>query len=467
MTLAEAQQPEDTEECGPLGPLPHEIVEGENLPEALEYVNEMFCTVLVGSRHLIGFTPMSPETGHREIRFMGEEAFKSYLRTYKVTRKGKTPLPLASVWLDWARHRDYDNTTVESDASKVHPRVWNLWDGFSLAPVKGDWSLMRDHMRDVFCKGNDIYFQYLLKWSAWCVQNPTSVPEVAVVLKGGEGAGKGFFARAMLKLFGSHGLAMQSPKMLVGAFNSHRALTCFAFADEAFFAGDPSADGILKATITEDMFMCEAKGVPAFPMKNRLKVLMSTNQDWAVRASKDARRYFVLQVGEQKVGNFDYFGELKKQMDNGGLAAMLYDLLTIDLKGFQVLARPSTAALQQEKVNSFGPAQRWAHTVLTSGQIGDIPIPRTKDKPADPGREGAFFSTRVLCDSLTLFLRGQPGRIPPPNVFGRFLRQLAGKRQLPGTSWGYYMSLERCQKAFEAMEAVPGLFDEEAEEASS
>jgi len=53
-----------------------------------------------------------------------------------------------------------------------------------------------------------------------------------------------------------------------------------------------------------------------------------------VPASSDERRYAVFNVNGNRAQDRDYFGPLAEQMANGGLAAMLHDLLEMDLDGF-------------------------------------------------------------------------------------------------------------------------------------
>ena len=67
----------------------------------------------------------------------------------------------------------------------------------------------------------------------------------------------------------------------------------------------------------------------------------STQSTWAVPASHDERRYLVLDVGDAQRRNREYFGAIRRQMEEeGGYAALLHMLLTMDLSGFDVTAVP-------------------------------------------------------------------------------------------------------------------------------
>ena len=54
------------------------------------------------------------------------------------------------------------------------------------------------------CDGDAQRFDYLLKWMANAVQHPDQPGQVAGVLRGGRGAGKGIVAKWFGRLFGQH-----------------------------------------------------------------------------------------------------------------------------------------------------------------------------------------------------------------------------------------------------------------------
>src|SRR6185312_4061578 len=67
-----------------------------------------------------------------------------------------------------------------------------------------------------------------------------------------------------------------------------------------------------------------------------------------------------------------YFKAIDAQMEAGGLAAMLHDLLTLDLSQFEVRHVPETAALVDQKrltLNARGGALAWLQDILEAGEI--------------------------------------------------------------------------------------------------
>jgi phage/plasmid-associated DNA primase len=183
---------------------------------------------------------------------------------------------------------------------------------------------------------------------ARCVQNPGKQAETAVDLKGEKGTGKGAVGRMMRKFFGTHALPITQAKQLVGSFNAHLADALFLLADEAFWAGDKQGEGALKGLITEDTVMIEPKGLNAFPMINRLKILILSNVEWVVPASADERRFFCLNVPSTFKSDVVYFTALHNAIDGPELSAFLDYLLKLDLSGFDHRNPPHTEALNEQ-----------------------------------------------------------------------------------------------------------------------
>ncbi len=276
----------------------------------------------------------------------------------------------ADVWLRHRRRRQFIGGVVfDPSATAPTPDVLNLWEGFAVEPRPGDWSLMREHIRVVICDGDHERFSYLKGWMARMVQRPAEQGEVAVVMKGGEGTGKGTLAKALMHITGHHGLAISNAKHLVGNFNAHLRDTVFLFADEALFAGDRAHVGALKSLITEPYLTVEGKFQNAVQTPNFLHVMMASNEEWVVPAAMDARRFFVLEVDESRKGDHAYFAAIWAQMKAGGYEAMLHELLAINLDTFNVRAVPVTEGLQRQKKLSLPTAEAWWLDCLERGYV--------------------------------------------------------------------------------------------------
>ncbi len=281
----------------------------------------------------------------------------------------KEKMPLAEWWLRHPQRRQYDRVVFRPMEDEYVDGCYNLWRGFAVEPIPGDCSLFLRHVRETLCGNDEDNYLYLLRWMARAVQFPGEPGQVAIVLKGRMGTGKSFFAKTFGRLFGRHYLAVSDSKRLVSNFNSHLRDCVVLFADEAFYAGDKKHESILKALITEEMLAIEAKGKDIEMGASCLHVIMSSNEDWAVPAAMDDRRFFILQVADEHRNAHAHFAAIQKQMEDGGYSALLHMLMTMDLTTFNVRARPETQALENEKLMSLGPIEAYWYECLRAGSL--------------------------------------------------------------------------------------------------
>jgi hypothetical protein len=229
---------------------------------------------------------------------------------------------------------------------------------------------MLEHIHEVLTSSSGAQAIYLAKWCAWAVQNPGLAAEVANVLKEREGAGKGAFVQAMLKMFGIHGLHISGRKHLVGNFNKHLMHCSLLYGDEVFWGGDIKEVGDLKRLITEPTLTIEPKMVDAFSMPNCLHIIMASNEDWVVPAGMNARRFAVMDVSPRRIGDGAYFDKLFAEMNGGGTAAMLHDLLSMDLQGWHPRQGvPQTDALLEQKMQSIRGVAALVYMVASEGKL--------------------------------------------------------------------------------------------------
>ncbi len=179
-----------------------------------------------------------------------------------------------------------------------------------MQPAPGDWSLHARHIWEVASEENQAVHEYVTNWLAWSFQHPGERAGVAFVMRGGQGIGKGILAQSWLRIFGANGHHIVDPGDLVGKFNGRQAYSLAVYADEALYAGDKKIEGVLKARITESTKRVEWKFADSVTMRNRDKIMMATNHDWAVPMDADDRRYFVTDVSPRYKGRKDYFDPL-------------------------------------------------------------------------------------------------------------------------------------------------------------
>jgi hypothetical protein len=381
--------------------------------DLIDEMNNKYCVVRIGGRTRV--MTFKTEFTRKVPEYLLLEDFKNFLLNRKVV-VGKGA-PLGHYWLSHPRRRQYEGVVYRPDIQdRVVDGRLNLWQGFATEPRQGDWSLMRNHIKEVLAANNAEIDQYTIRWSAWAVQNPGRRAEVAVVLMGDEGTGKGIYGRTMCGFFGQHSFHASSSDHLTGKHNEHLQDCSLVFADEAWWPGDKAAEGTIKRNITEDTLIIEPKFIGKMTVPNCLKVIIASNNEWTVPAGISARRFVVSKVSDDHRQDRNYFKLLYAELDRGGREAMLHDLLSLDLGDWHPRLIVNTAALIDQKIRSMDIKMRWWLDLLEEGQL---PFGCIVDRDCCP--------SKALYDDHANYVRRSGGRrVDGDNAFGMFLSKVAG-----------------------------------------
>ena len=346
----------------------------EAIDKDLRIMNEKHMVIEdLGNRCVVATERYDDTSGYVLLMEQGFNDFRNrYMHRLKeigVDKKDNPVfMPLGEWWLKNEYRRQYE--TIVFRPGKTLPGVYNLWQGFRCQAIAGDCSLFLNHVRTHICSDNDDYYNYLIGWMARTVQFPNEPGQVAIILRGGMGTGKTFFAKQFGFIFGRHFSTVSDGKHLFGNFNAHLRECVVLLADEALYAGDKRQASSLKRTITDDTIMIESKGVNAKQCNNCIHLIMTSNDDWVIPAGQDERRFFVLDMhNPDKTQNIEYFGKIDEQLTNGGHEALLHMLLTYDLTNFEVRHVPQTEALRDQKLLSMTAEQDWWYMRLLEGNI--------------------------------------------------------------------------------------------------
>lgn len=363
---------------------------------------------------------------------------------------------LGAWWSEHPKRRKYEGLEFRPDGPS-RPGYLNLWRGFSVAPAPGDWSAFRDHIRTVICAGDARTFDYVLAWMAAAVQRPGDPAEVAIAIRGGQGAGKGVFVREFGRVFGQHFVHLDSSRHLTGQFNAHLHDAVLVFADEAAWPGDRAGASVLKRLVTEPTLAIERKGMDIVQVRNVIHLMLASNERWIVPAGLDDRRFCVLDASNGRAGDHAYFAGLVRSMREGGAAAMLHDLLALDAPVGVVRRPPKTKALLEQKILSMEPHARWWYGKLVDGRL----------LPTDEAWKGEINSDALHADYIvTLQAYGVHyraskqelsrilGGLLPPGFPGKHRRMFDGD-DTPRRTWTF-PPLADARREFETVVGVTG-----------
>jgi hypothetical protein len=425
----------------------------------VEKMNETHASVVVGKKHRImrAIEGIATLDGRDSYEFFTRyDLDLLYDNTFIQTGFNRSGDPIYKNHLiSWATNknaRTYKGGVIFLPGRDAPVNYFNTWQGFSVEPQQNDvvLELVYAHLSNVVCAGHRYLYDYLIQWIAYTFQNPDKPAGAAIVLRGLKGSGKGTIGHFLRLIWGNHGLHISSPKHLIGNFNAHLADVCFFYADEAFFSGDRQHEGILKALITEPVLMIERKGIDAVQQPNFLKIFMTTNADYAVPATKDERRYCVIDVSSARIGDRVYFNDLHKVCASKEVqSAFLYNMLNMDLSDFHIGDIPDSAGLRAQRYHSLNSVGKWLVDCLKKGCFGE-----------DTGI--GSFPTEICSSDLYKYylnwcndVRAGEYKRETQTMWGRYLGSIFEKgRANAGRTTYYFGNLDEARALFEAHEKI-------------
>lgn len=337
-----------------------------NILDIVEEVNKAHAVIFSAGQTLI-LTEYANDKGKKDIKFGRlADVRQLYANQFvSITNKAgvTSSVCVIDVWMRAPNRRTYTGGIVfEPDGASDD--CYNLFQGFSVQPVNGDCSLFLKHALENICQGNQEFYDYLMGWLAHMMQHPGVLPEVAIVLTGEEGVGKGVFVSCVGKLLEPHFIVVASMEQLLGRFAAHLMGKVLVYVNEAIWGGNKASEGLFKAMITDRDETVEEKFKSPIRVRNCKHFMLSSNDDWPVAIGKDSRRYFALKVGSKRKEDNVYFDAIAKQMRYGGSEALMYELMNRDLSAFNVRKFPQTPFNFDIKLLSMDSSEQFIYEYL-------------------------------------------------------------------------------------------------------
>jgi Family of unknown function (DUF5906) len=413
--------------------------------EVLEALNAEHAVIdsYGGKAVIASWGPSSFDPSKMEWVFQNTESFR--LRYSNRFIAGS--MSLGGWWLKHGYRRQYRGVTFAPGVQEVAVNdCLNLWRGWGVEDEPGDWSLLRHHIEEVIAGGNPEFAEYVIRWIAWAIQNPGRQAEVALVLIGEKGSGKGTLVRALEQIFGFHAFQVEDREQVIGKHNAHLQDCILFIADEAYWGGDKRCVGRLQGMITEPKLTIEPKNVDAFKVPNMLHIVMLAEEGWVIPAGRYERRYAALAVSVSRRGDRAYFKELHQHIADGGAAAMFHDLRRMDLGEWHPREIPEAllqgAALQRQQKLSLPPLEQWWLSLLHDGKLPGVWTGYPNRSLTEDLREDAKARfPRLKYDlsdvMLGAFLEDEKGVV-----------QAEQRRKSSANGWGF-RPLKECRQAWE------------------
>jgi uncharacterized protein DUF5906/bifunctional DNA primase/polymerase-like protein len=342
--------------------------------DAIEEMNTKHFWVRLGKDDVIG-----REDNHGGVVFQRPKNLYSEYANRKIVmgeneKTGKPEIkPLFVAWLEAPNRRSYKEVVFAPPPLDSGEGNYNLWTGYAIEPAEGRCDRFLEHMHEVICGGNDAHYEYLTKLCAYTLRYPGLPSEVATVLRGKPGTGKGTFIRAFQRILGRRHFAHLDRVQDLVDFNALISGKVVVFADEAFWAGDKREIGALKRIITEPTVRVTRKGIDSVEEANCIHLFMATNEEWSVPAQLRERRFFALNVSEKRMQDTAYFNAVEEELSTGGAAAFLFDMIhKVPVTATEIRQVPMTKELRTQQTQSMSPELKFWYECLCDGKIGSV-----------------------------------------------------------------------------------------------
>lgn len=424
-------------------------------------LNQRHAVVPVGGRVLILNKEYDPGLRRSLLTFSSRTDFVTRYENRSVRKSGEE-IDIGTYWLK-DRNRHQCEGLAFMPGGDV-PGYYNLWTGWGIQPHPGSCDRFVDFVGEVICGGSSALFAYTWGWMAHLFQRPQELPGTALVLRGAQGIGKNRFAEALGRLVGAHFIQLSSLNQVTGRFSGHLADALLVFANEAIWGGDKTAEGALKAMITDPYSAIEAKGKDIRTVVNYKRLIAASNEDWIVPRGRGDRRFVILDVSDRYKENRDYFGQIQAELKAGGYRALMHELMAAPLGEFNPANIPDEIRNNgwDLALRSASSVERWWYDILQRGYLYHEETSYGDDQHADSGYlwPDLLASERVQ----NLYLKWcERHRVPHPEsieTLGAVLIQLGLKRIRPRAGgkrvWSYgFPDLVGAREIFGARFRIP------------
>ena len=252
------------------------------------------------------------------------------------------------------------------------PSTLNYWVGPPIKPKQGDWFVVQEFLHSVISDNVVSQNDYMIYYLAHMLQYPREKPEIMIVFLSGQGTGKGTFFKLLECIWSRTTLQVSDVGEIVGQFNAALERNYVVCMDEALFHGDKKSLEKLKSLITEPKCRIEQKYQPSRTIDSYHRLFAASNHNHFAHVDKDDRRLHFIRVSSIHKQDPLYFKALNEVLeDDNVIAAMMYDLMHLDISDFNVRKRPITEEHVSQKLQSLSGFDRFYFEVLQEGRFTD------------------------------------------------------------------------------------------------
>jgi len=277
-------------------------------------------------------------------------------------------------WCEWIDRRKVRAIGFDP-RDNVNKDLFNLWNGFNISKEIADGYDERDAepilnvIKDIWCKGDENSFEYVLNYLSHIIQKPHIKTGVLLALKSKQGGMKGIILNKLAQIIGDTHYAQNSnANFLFGDFNGQLEGKILINLDEAFWGGDKKLEGVIKNKITETRQTINKKNKENYMVDCYANYIITTNNDWFAGTTEDDRRHYCLELDNRMAGRMtpEKMAYIQPVLDAPceAFAKVLYNR---DISDFIPRQFKKTKLLQEQVERNWNSPKVWYNNVMKDG----------------------------------------------------------------------------------------------------
>lgn len=246
----------------------------------------------------------------------------------------------ANQWIRDRTIRTYEKEGVYPEGCSLN--IYNRWKGFQAEsyPWATDYSKADVYINLVknLCNRDEKTYNYFLKFLAQMIQKPHIKPNVCIVIKSIQGAGKDTLYNIMEDLIGQTYCFNTSnvERDIFGRFNTAIENKILVVLNECSVVKTGKKQEDFKFMITSKTDSIEEKGLGLRTPRSMCRYMVFTNSEYSINIQENDRRFLVIDCVRGKLSHLEserIYSALNN--DKESINAFYQYLKQIDIEGFQ------------------------------------------------------------------------------------------------------------------------------------
>jgi hypothetical protein len=293
------------------------------------------------------------------------------------------------IWFFNVGRRDVNDIVFDPHPS-ASDSVYNLYRGMAIEAkdvedmteeeAYDECACLIDHIKTIWCHGDEEMFNYILNWFAFVIQKPYQKIKVYITVKSKEGAGKGIVFSFMREILGDRLYAqINDLEAITGRFNPILEGRLLINGDEVVWGGEQKKGNKMKNIISEPEIWIEEKNRSIYSIKNTTAFCFSSNEERCMSSKEGCRRGFATELSNKWAGrqttqeHLDYFnnisGTTNHTIARSKALAFAKILYSRDLTEFVPSNAPITEMLTDNMERNMSPLQKFWKGLLERGRF--------------------------------------------------------------------------------------------------